>query len=62
MKVKFRDQEWEIAGRKRVREVIEEIGVVPQTVLVVRNGKLLTDDVMVNEDDEIKLVAVVSGG
>jgi len=62
MKVKFRDQEWEIAGRKRVREVIEEIGKIPHTVLVVRGGKLLTEDVLLNEDDEIKLVAVVSGG
>ncbi|HDD25049.1 MAG TPA: thiamine biosynthesis protein ThiS [Chloroflexi bacterium] len=62
MKVKFRDQEWEIAGRKRVREVIEEIGMIPHTVLVVRGGKLLTEDVLLNEDDEIKLVAVVSGG
>ena len=62
MKVKFRDQEWEIAGRKRVREVIEEIGMIPHTVLVVRGDKLLTEDVLLNEDDEIKLVAVVSGG
>ena len=32
------------------------------TVLVVRDGKLLTGDVMLDKNDEIKLVAVISGG
>jgi sulfur carrier protein ThiS len=35
---------------------------MPQTVLAVREGKLLTGDLMLKEDDEIKLVAVISGG
>jgi sulfur carrier protein ThiS len=62
MKITFRDQEWELEGRWRVKDAVEEVGVVPQTVLVIRGGKLLTGDVMLEEDDEIKLVAVVSGG
>jgi sulfur carrier protein ThiS len=28
----------------------------------VREGRLLTEDVMLEEDDEVKLVAVISGG
>jgi sulfur carrier protein ThiS len=31
-------------------------------VLAVRDGKLLTEDVMLDEDDEVRLVAVISGG
>jgi sulfur carrier protein ThiS len=62
MKIIYRDQQWELQGRRRVRDAIKETGLVPHTVLAVRDGKLLTEDVMLNEDDEIRLVAVISGG
>ena len=62
MKITYRDKVWELHGRRRVRDMIEKIGLVPNTVLVVRDGKLLTEDVMLDEDDEIRLVAVISGG
>jgi len=62
MKIIYRDQEWELDRRRRVRDVIKEVGLVPQTVLAIRDGKLLTEDVMLDKDDEIKLIAVISGG
>jgi sulfur carrier protein ThiS len=62
MKITYRDKEWELEGRNRVRDVIKAVGLVPQTVLAVRDGKLLTEDVMLKEEDEVKLVAVISGG
>ena len=62
MKIIYRDQEWELAGRWRVRDAIEKVGLIPQVVLAVRDGKLLTEDVMLEKDDEVKLVAVISGG
>jgi sulfur carrier protein len=62
MKITYRDREWELQGRRRLRDAIEEVGLVPQTVLAVRDGKLLTEDTMLEEDDEIKLIAVISGG
>jgi sulfur carrier protein ThiS len=45
-----------------VQDAIKEVGLIPQTVLAVRDGKLLTGDVMLDEDDEVRLVAVISGG
>ena len=62
VKITYRDKEWKLHGEWRVREAVREIGLVPQTVLVVRDGKLLTEDATLNEDDEVKLVPVVSGG
>ena len=62
MKITYRDQEWELEGRRRVQDAVKEVGLLPQTVLAVRDGKLLTGDLMLEEDDEIKLVAVISGG
>jgi sulfur carrier protein ThiS len=62
VKLIYRDQEWELQGRRRVRDAIKEVGLMPQAVLAVREGKLLTGDLMLEEDDEVKLVAVISGG
>ena len=62
MKIVYRDQEWELEGRRRVREAIEDVGLNPQTVLAIREGKLLTEDVVLGESDELQLVAVISGG
>jgi len=62
MKLIYRDKEWELQGRQRVRDAVKEVGLMPQTVLAVREGKLLTGDLMLEENDEVKLVAVISGG
>jgi sulfur carrier protein ThiS len=62
MKITYRDKEWRLEGQRRVRDAIKEVGLIPQTVLAVRDGKLLTEDVMLKEEDEVKLVAVISGG
>jgi len=62
MKIIYRDKEWKLEGRLRVRDAIKKVGLLPQTVLAVRDGKMLTGDVMLEENDEIKLVAVISGG
>jgi sulfur carrier protein len=62
MRVTYRDKVWELSGRRRVADMIEEVGLVPHTVLALRDGRLLTDDTMLDPDDEIRLVAVISGG
>ncbi|NPA91815.1 MAG: MoaD/ThiS family protein [Chloroflexi bacterium] len=61
-KVVFRDQEWEIPGGKTVREIIEELGLNPEAVLAVKGKKLLNEETVVEDEDEIKLIAVISGG
>ncbi|HEC34421.1 MAG TPA: thiamine biosynthesis protein ThiS [Chloroflexi bacterium] len=62
MKVIHRGREWELEGRMRVRQVVEKVGLIPETVLAVRDGRLLTEDTMLGPDDEVRLVSVISGG
>lgn len=62
MKVIYRNKEWELSGRMTVRELIRKVGLQPELVLAVRDGQLLTEDTLVEENDQIKLVAVISGG
>ena len=45
-----------------MRDAIKEVGLIPHAVLAVRDGKLLTEDVMLDEGDEVRLIAVISGG
>jgi sulfur carrier protein len=64
MKVVIRNQgrEVELSGRRRVREVLAEVGILPETVLVIRGRDLLTIDEVVAEDDVVELRPVISGG
>ncbi len=64
MKVILRNQgkEVELAGRRRVKELLAELGLLPETVLVIRGRELLTIDEVVREDDVIELRPVISGG
>jgi sulfur carrier protein len=64
MKVILRNQgrEIEIRGRRRVRELLVELSVLPETVLVIRGRDLLTIDEVVAEDDVVELRPVISGG
>jgi sulfur carrier protein len=64
MKVVLRNQgrEVELSGRRRVRELLAELGVLPETVLVIRGRDLLTIDEVVADDDVVELRPVISGG
>jgi len=64
MRVVLRNQgrEVELSGRRRVRELLAELGVLPETVLVIRGRDLLTIDEVVAEDDIVELRPVISGG
>jgi sulfur carrier protein len=64
MKVILRNQgrEVDLPGRRRVRELLRDLGVLPDTVLVIRGRDLLTIDEVVAEDDVIELRPVISGG
>lgn len=62
IKLKYRKQEWELKGKFTVRQAIEKVGLNPESVLAVRDGELITEDVRLYDGDEVRLVAVISGG
>ena len=64
MKVTLRypKRQVEITGKRRVKDLLRELDVLPETVLVIRGSELLTGDTVVGEDDEIELRPVISGG
>jgi len=60
--IRHQRREVEVSGRRRVRDVLVELGVNPESVLVIRGSQLLTHDVHVADDDTIEIRPVVSGG
>lgn len=52
----------ELHGRRTVAAILRELAVLPNTAMVIRGDSLLMDDEMVDEDDEIEIRAVISGG
>jgi sulfur carrier protein ThiS len=61
-KIILRNQVFEIKHGMTVRDALLKINLEPDSVLTTRNGSLITDDEIVMENDEIKLVPVISGG
>jgi|Deesub1362A_J573_1020465.scaffolds.fasta_scaffold08375_3 sulfur carrier protein len=62
MKVEIGGKIITLEGNKRVREVLKELNLNPETVLVIREDELLTEDAQLYDSDEIKIVNVISGG
>ena len=64
MKVKLRnpDREVEVVGERKVHDLLGELGINPDTVLVIRERELLTREDRVREQDEIEVRPVISGG
>jgi len=60
--VVFRDKIWEVKPGSTVRHIVEQAGLNPESVLAVRDGKLINDATLTEDGQTIKLVAVVSGG
>jgi len=62
VKVSYRDKTWEVKPGSTVRHIIVQAGLNPESTLAVRNGKLINEETLTQEGDEIKLVGVISGG
>ena len=62
IKLKYRKQEWTLDGKYTVRQAVEAVGLNPESVLAVRDGELIAEDIRLRDGDEVRLVAVISGG
>ena len=64
MKVLLRNPRREVivAGNRRVKEILRELDILPETVLVIRGDDLVTGDQVVRDDESIELRPVMSGG
>jgi len=64
MKVILRNprREVAVAGDRRVKDILRELDILPETVLVICGDDLVTADQVVRDDATIELRPVMSGG
>jgi sulfur carrier protein ThiS len=62
VKILYRDKVWEVKSGSTVRDMMLKLGLNPEGVLAMREGRLISEETITREGDTIKLVAVVSGG
>ncbi|MGD8473141.1 MAG: MoaD/ThiS family protein [Anaerolineae bacterium] len=58
----YRDKTWEVKPGSTVRHIMGKAGLNPESILAVRDGKLINEETITQNGDTIKLVTVVSGG
>jgi sulfur carrier protein ThiS len=66
VRIRYRGKEWELEGHRTIEDAIEairhELGLSPDRLLALRDGRVVHDDTLLEEDDEIQLLSVISGG
>ena len=64
MRVHLRPQQRtvEVSGRRRVGQLLADLGIVHGTAMVIRGDTLLTDGEVIEDAEEIEIRAVISGG
>ncbi|NOH04238.1 MAG: MoaD/ThiS family protein [Chloroflexi bacterium] len=62
VKLILRDKEYEVKAGMALLDALKKCSILPESVIAVRDGEMITDDEILNDGDVIKLVAVISGG
>ncbi len=52
----------ELEGRRRVGDLLQHLGFLPGTVMVIRGDELICDNEFVEADEAIEIRNVISGG
>ena len=52
----------EVKGPARVRELLQQLNLIPEAYLVIRGDELVTEDELLHDSDSVEIRAVISGG
>lgn len=55
-------KEVEVKGDRPLKEILLELGLNPETVVVIRGEELLTLDERVGEGETLEVLSAISGG
>lgn len=58
----LRDQQFEVRAGMTLQAALKKCNILAESVIATRQGELILEDEILNEGDEIKLIAVISGG
>jgi len=55
-------QERELENEIKIKDLLDELDVFPETTIVKQNGEIAEDDSQINDGDEIHVLQIVYGG
>ena len=61
-KLVLRDKEYEVRMGMTLLDALKKSNIVPESVIATRDGEMILEDEILKEGDQIKLIAVISGG
>jgi sulfur carrier protein len=62
MRLKFEKETKEIDFCGKIKELLKRQNINPETVVVLKNGEVISEDERIKDEDELELISVVSGG
>ena len=62
VKLILRDKEYEVKPGMTLLSALHKINVVPESVIATREGEMILEDEILRDGEEVKLIAVISGG
>ncbi|RJP53556.1 MAG: thiamine biosynthesis protein ThiS [Anaerolineaceae bacterium] len=62
VKLVLREKEFEVKAGMTLLDALKKCNIVPESVIAMRGGEMITDDEVLRNGDEVKLIAVISGG
>ena len=62
VKLILRDREYEVKPGMTLLDSLKKVNILPESVIATRQGEMILEDEILNDGDEVKLIAVISGG
>ncbi len=62
MNVKIEDQVKKIDFEGKISRLLDSLSLNPETVVVLKNGKVVSEDERASSKDELEIISVVSSG
>ena len=52
----------ELTGKRKVKKLLADLELNSESHIVIRRQELLTNDVVLYDDDEVEIISAISGG
>ena len=56
------NKELKLEGNSSVSDLLNKLSINPVTVIVSRNNELILEDEKLNDNDDLRILSVISGG
>ncbi len=62
VKLILRKQEYEVRAGMTLLSALQKIGILPEGIVATRDGEMIEEDEILQDEDVIRLITAISGG